>query len=106
MKTYRAWQMKPDYMAVQMLNTYGLTVQGLNEEGDSGTLNLNEFEITYEMEFSGEIWEGLNEMYRLLNEPTRPTGEFTHSMSVGDLIEVDQEYYQVAPMGFKRVLIG
>lgn len=103
MKTYRAWQMKPESMAVQMLNAYGLTVKGLNEEKNSVAVDLNDYELTYEMDFSGETGAGLKELYQVLNAPNRPTGEFAHSMCVGDLIEVEGIYYQVAPIGFKRV---
>lgn len=106
MKTYRAWQMKPEAMAVQMLNAYGLMIQGLNDEEPSMVLDLNDYELTYEREGSGEVMEGLNDFYQFLNEDDRPTREFTHSMSVGDVIEVDEEYYQVAPMGFKKVLMA
>ena len=58
------------------------------------------------MQANGTISENLRAIYELLNDDKRPTGEIAHSLTIGDLIEVDNCFYRVAPMGFEEVIVA
>lgn len=109
MKTYRVWQMKPEYFAKLTLATFGIgvtNVSELSEEELKDPTNLAEYEVTYEVDREGDILENLNQLFFELNQDDRPTGQIAHSLSMGDLIEVENTYYRVAMMGFEEVLVA
>lgn len=109
MKTYRVWQMKPEYFAKLTLAAFGVGVTNLleiSEEELNGPTNLAEYEVTYEVDREGDILENLNQLFFELNQDDRPTGQTAHSLSMGDMIEVENTYYRVAMMGFEEVRVA
>lgn len=54
--------------------------------------------------FDGEVpCESLEEVYRLFNAPSRPKGFTGHSLSVSDVVEVEDQRLYVDTLGFKVV---
>ncbi len=109
MKTYRVWQMKPEHFGKLTLMSYGIHIPGLPEElaPDEGSqVQLKEYEMTYVVAREGDILENLNQLYFELNQDDRPTGQIAHSLSMGDMIEVENTYYRVAMMGFEEVRVA
>lgn len=57
-------------------------------------------EVHYETVSNSSVSDQLNELFQLLNQAHRPTAKTTYSLSIGDIIEVDQTYYMVDTFGF------
>lgn len=108
-KNYKVWQMKPEHFARLTLNEYRIKIAGVNPAQETevvSPVSLDEYEVTYETQATGQVLENLNKIYRLLNEDDRPTGQISHSLSVGDLIQADETFYRVALMGFEEVVVA
>ena len=99
MKQCRVWQSKVDFFAQHSLNGYF-------PNNHETTYELNEFEVTYECERAGEDWDILNELFNELNQDDRPTAQIAHSLSVGDLIQIEDLYYLVKPFGFSTIQVN
>lgn len=99
MKFCKVWQSKIAFFAQHTLSGYFSTNREVNVE-------LNEFEVTYECERVGEDWDILNKLFNELNQDDRPTAQIAHSLSVGDLIQIEDLYYLVKPFGFDTVQVN
>ena len=102
MKEYKVWQMKADQFRRLSGLAYGFPL----EEGESDVTSLSDFDLTFTCQLEGGILENLNRIYHHLNQDDRPTRTITHSLSIGDLIQVGLEFYRVAPFGFDLISIA
>ena len=67
-------------------------------------IRLEDYEKTYEYETESlPIEENLEAIFALLNRDDRPTRETTYSLSMNDLIKVDDDYYLCAMVGWKKI---
>ena len=108
MKTYHVWQMKPEYFAELTLATFGLDVPRVFDESSGKEMyqiNLSQYEKTYVTSREGGILKNLSQIYHELNQEDRPTGQISHSLSMGDVIEVENRYYRVGMMNFEEVSV-
>lgn len=104
-KTYYVWQMKQECFEKLTLRAYGMN-QESSEAKESSCVDLSDYDLTCVVVREGDILENLEQLYRELNEETRLTRHFTHSLSIGDMIEVRGNYYRVAMMGFEEVQVA
>ena len=104
-KTYYVWQMKQECFEKLTLRAYGMN-QKSSETQEPSYVDLSEYDLTCVVVREGDVSENLEQLYVELNEETRLTRHFTHSLSIGDMIEVRGKYYRVAMMGFEEVQIA
>lgn len=99
---FKVWQVKKDAMEtrfVENMITMGRLLKKYSLHELTEILE-KDYEITYEATSNLTVNEQLNHLFDLLNRDNRPTGQISYSLSVGDIIEVDQMYYMVDTFGF------
>ena len=96
MKKCKVWQSKQEFFIEHMMGEF--------TSNPSNTPRfLNEYELTFETNYSGNILDILNDIYDLLNQDDRPTGQISHSLSMGDLIQINDDFYAIKSLGFAKV---
>ena len=65
-----------------------------------GKVNMDDYECIY----SGEWWiENLDSVFTLCNTNPRPVGYKGHSLSVSDVVELDNKLYYCDGIGWKEI---
>ena len=96
MKNCKVWQSKPEFFVEHMMGEFV-------SKPSKDTRSLTEYELTFEKTYSGDVLDILNDIYALLNQDDRPTGQISHSLSMGDLIQIEDEFSAIKAIGFSKV---